>query len=188
MMNQTRVTLLRKVSESKAGAWDEFYAIYAPMLVRFATSLGVSRSDADEVRDACLASLVDRMPGFSYDRSRGTFRSFLYQMVRGQVIDLFRRRRIRWIPEDEWRQIEDDGPGPAERWDRIWLHEHLLHALRTVSVPPLSAHAFRMLLLEGMSVDEVCERLGLNRNQVYKAKSLVLGKVRERLRTLGIDP
>jgi hypothetical protein len=37
---------------------------------------------------------------------------------------------------------------------------------------------------EGVTVAEVCSRLGMNANQVYKAKARVLELVRERMATI----
>lgn len=47
--------------------------------------------------------------------------------------------------------------------------------------------AFRMLVLQDCTVDDVCDRLDMNRNQVYKAKSRVLHRVRRILAELDPD-
>ena len=51
-MNTTRTTLLSRLkTRSDAAAWSEFHRIYAPLLYRYARGRGLSRADAEEVRD-----------------------------------------------------------------------------------------------------------------------------------------
>ena len=47
--------------------------------------------------------------------------------------------------------------------------------------------AFCMLLFEECTVKQVCARLGLNANQVYKAKSRVLQRVRQLMARFDSD-
>lgn len=53
-----------------------------------------------------------------------------------------------------------------------------------MSVSERDYRAFRMILDGGCTVSEVCEALDMNSNQVYKAKSRALAKVRELLAKL----
>ena len=54
-------------------------------------------------------------------------------------------------------------------------------------VPPKTYETFRLLAFESLSVPDVCSRLGLNSNQVYKAKSRVVAAVRRKMAELGFD-
>jgi len=188
-MSITRKTLLERVKQpGDEQAWDEFYGLYAPLLYRYARSLGASTEDALEVRDRCLEVLVRRLPDFDYDRNRGSFQGFLHRIVRGVVIDLRRGRRAHALDTDQWYAMPDEQLRPDQVWERTWLHGHLLYCLREVEaqLPPLTVKAFRMLLLEDADVKAVSRELGLTPNQVYKAKARVLGQVRRRLRSLGL--
>ena len=44
-----------------------------------------------------------------------------------------------------------------------------------------------MLLFEECSIEEVCERLGMNPNRVYKIKSRMLQRVRNKMAELDPD-
>src|SRR5262249_38720919 len=71
----TRATLLRRLRDPRdAGAWAEFFDLYAPLLESYARSQDLSHADAEEIRDQCLAVVAQRMSEFEYDRSRGAFR------------------------------------------------------------------------------------------------------------------
>ena len=75
-MPTTRATLLQRVRDSRdAEAWEEFFALYAPLLQGYARALGLSAPDAEDVRDQCLLVVVQRIGTFHYDRARGLRRA-----------------------------------------------------------------------------------------------------------------
>ena len=187
----TSRTLLERVRDPDDGeAWERFYALYAPMVTRFARLSGLAQQDVEEVRDECLALLAAKLPGFGYDRARGGFRGWLYRIVRGKVIDHLRRQRERCADSVELGAVSDPGPGPDEVWERLWREEHLRFALAECRerLSERTYQTFQLLLLEGLSVPDVCARMGMNANQVYKAKARALGAVREIIARLGVEP
>lgn len=51
-MTTTRATLLARLkNRSDAEAWSQFQKLYAPLLYRYARGRGLSREDAEDVRD-----------------------------------------------------------------------------------------------------------------------------------------
>lgn len=187
----TSRTLLQRVRDpGDAEAWRRFFELYAPLLEGFARAHGLGAADAEEVRDQCLAVVSRRMHGFDYQRARGGFKRWLYTIARGKVVDHLRRVRAARPEASALLALADPGPGPDELWERTWRHEHLRFCLEEArrSVPPRSFEVFELLTVEGLEVAEVCARTGLNANQVYKAKGLVLRRVREVLARLGGAP
>ncbi len=184
-MTTTRQSLLVRVRDWKdQEAWERFYGLYAPLLVRYARSRGLDADAAEEIRDQCLEIIARRMPHFRYDRAVGRFQSWLYRIVSAKVIDRQRaaRRAAKEIPEG----IADSAPTPEEEWDRRWRYQHLQYCLEQVrsDVSEKPYQAFRMLLDEELSVEDVAQRLQITKNQVYKAKSMVLKRIRAKLKDL----
>ncbi len=189
-MENTRATLLVKIKDSgNAQAWTEFHQLYAPLLYGYASARGLSHEDAEEVRDQCLEIVVRKIPTFEYDKESGGFRSWLYRMANSRVADLLRRRAVRVAGKVDIKSLVDPSPTPDELWERNWKDEHLRFCVEQVrdSVPEEKYRVFCMLLYEDCSAGEVCDRLGMNRNQVYKAKAGVLQQVRNKLAELGSD-
>ena len=187
MSPETRATLIDRVRDpDDRSAWEEFFALYAPLIEAFARSHGLSASDAEEVRDQCLAVVAQRMPDFRYERVRGGFKGWLYTIVRGKVVDHLRRRPQRIAQTTELAHLADPRPSPDTAWDQHWRAEHLRYGLAEARrrESPRVYRAFEMLLLDERTVPEVCATLGMNANQVYKAKSRVLGRVRATLARL----
>ena len=189
-MNTTRQTLLQRVRDpADAEAWGEFHALYAPLVLRFALAQGLPAGDAEEIRDRCFEIVVQRMPGFDYARERGSFKAWLYRIVHGMVVDFLRARRPAPHESAALRTHIDAAPGPEELWERSWRAEHLRYGLERAHerLPERTYRAFELLLLEEKSVPEVERELGMNANQVYKAKARALLEVRRVLERMGLD-
>ena len=188
----TSRTLLERVRDpGDTEAWQRFYVLYAPLIEGFARRSGLSEDDVLEVRDECLALVSHKLREFEYDRARGAFQGWLYRLTRGKVIDHLRRPRA--APADTALLADlstDDEAAPDQAWERSWREQHLRFALRQAAerVSERTYQTFQLLLLENCSVPEVCERMGMNPNQVYKAKARALTAVREVLERLGIEP
>ena len=189
-MDTTRSSLLVRIKDPKdSEAWQEFYALYASLMYRYARSRGLPTQDSEEVRDQCLAVIVRKIGTFEYNRDKGGFKNWLWRVVDRKVVDLLRKRRERIADSRAVREVPARGPSPDELWEQRWKYDHLKYCVEKVrgSVSEVNYEAFRLLLFEECSVEQVCNRLGINRNQVYKAKLRVLERVRERLAYLGVD-
>jgi RNA polymerase sigma factor (sigma-70 family) len=191
-VDRTRVSLLVRVRDPRdSTAWRDFHALYSPLLERFACGLGLGQDDADDVVGDCLATLARELPTFEYDAARGGFKGWLYTLARARAYDRLRRRRT--VPLDSdigaaaW-QTEEATP-VDELWERTWQSEHLRFAVAAVEdlVSPRSFEVFHLMLFQGLGAAQVGARLGLNENQVYKARARVLAKVRELLTRIGVE-
>lgn len=187
-MSDTRRTLLQRVRDAgDREAWEEFFGLYAPLLEGYARAQGLSRVDAEEVRDQCLEVLARKLPDFEYRRERGSFQAWLHGIVRGKVVDLVRARRVR-AHESVALETLGDVQGDLDReWERQWRAEHLRYALERVraSEDPERFKIFELLLIDELPVAEVGARTGLSAAQIYKLKSALLARVRAVLARLG---
>ena len=189
-MTTTRSTLLKRIKDrSDVEAWQEFHKLYAPFMYRYARGRGLSRQDAEEVRDQCLEIVARKIASFDYVKARGGFKNWLRRIVTRRVIDLIRKRREKTAGTDQLRALRASELQPDEVWEQEWKREHLKYCVNRVRnlVSEQSFRAFRLLVFEGYTVADVCSRLSLNANQVYKAKSRVLQHVREMLTEVGVE-
>lgn len=180
-MDTTRGSLLVRLRDrSDDQAWRDFRTLYAPLLYRYARARGLGREDAEEVRDQCLEVVAREMPDFEYDKQKGGFQNWLRRIAGNKVIDLLRKRRERIADTKQIRAVRDPGPSPEELWEQNWHHEHLKFCVERIrdSVSEINYRAFQMLLFEDRSVKEVCTRLGITPNQVYKGRNRILQRVR----------
>ena len=181
---RTRPTLLRRVASSTdAAAWEEFYALYAPVLYRYARARGLGEHDAEEVRDHCLSLLAMKLREFRYDRERGRFRGFLRRLARDRVVDILRRAHRTESGELALDDLADPGPSPDRVWERHWREQALLFHLEVVlrAASARDERVLRMLLFDGASPAQVARELDLQVANVHQIKSRLLRRIRQRL-------
>lgn len=187
-MSATRLTLLQRVRDpADREAWNEFFGLYAPLLEGYARAQGLSRTDAEEVRDQCLEVLARKLPDFEYERARGSFQAWLHGIVRGKVIDLLRSRHVRAHESIELGTLRDAKGDLDALWERQWRAEHLRYALARVrdEADAERFRVFELLLVEGLSVAEVGQKTGWPATRIYKTKAALLARVRALLERLG---
>ena len=188
MVGTTRGTLLDRVRDPEdAAAWEQFFALYAPLLERWAKALGLRGADAEEIRDQCLAAVFQRMAEFQYERTRGSFKAWLHRIARDKVTDWLRKPHEARAETAHALAIPDQGDEPDVVWEREWRAEHVRFALDEVrrELDAGERELLRLVLTEDLPAAEIAERTGLNVNQVYKARARFLERVRAALARLG---
>lgn len=183
-MVRTHVTRSSLLQRARQGDSDEFVAVYAPLAYAMARKRGLDQDSADDVVQAVMLKLLERLPSFEYDRSRGSFKGYVKTIVGNTIIDQARRAKARPTVSDEVLEsvpVEDEGF--AQLFDREWIKTHLLAALDKVrkEVRVSTFLAFQMTVLREMSVPEVAEALDLSNNQVSQYKRRVLQRLRAHL-------
>jgi len=189
-VDSTRGSLILRIRDPRDQvAWREFESLYGPLLYRYARARGLSREDAEDLRSQCLAVVVEKIARFDYDKARGGFKNWLRRIAHNRIVDTFRRRREKQADSMVFKAVQDEEPGPDKVWDAQWRRQHLQYCLEQVrgEVSDAQYRAFRLLVFEERSVQDVCAACEMNANQVYKAKSRILQRVREKLAELGLS-
>ncbi|MFH0983185.1 MAG: sigma-70 family RNA polymerase sigma factor [Planctomycetota bacterium] len=179
-MDTTSGTLLNRVKDFRdATAWRDFFALYFPLLRKYARMRGLRAADAEEVAQECMHTLARHLRSFEYTRSRGRFRGFLRTLVENKIVDLHRRR-----PQPfRFGKLERVAAPAAddEVWDRVWLREHLTYCIERLEsrCSDHTVQAFKLYALQDWPVEKVCRALGLTANQVYLAKTRMIRRLRQ---------
>lgn len=183
-MDTTRVTLIQKVRDPRdSKAWEEFYALYGPLVYGYARKKGLSRDDAEDIRGQIMSAVVQQIASFEYDKAKGGFKNWLRRMTHNKIVDQLRKRREKQEDSQIMGALPDKEPLPDEEWERQWKNAHLRHCVEQIrpTVSEQNYRAFHLLVLEECPVEEVCRTLNINTNQAYKAKSRLLALIRDRL-------
>lgn len=81
-MTRTPKSLLQRLRQAAdRTAWEQFVALYTPLLYRWALRLGLQGPDAADAVQDVFVILVRRLPHFEYDPSR-SFRAWLKKVTR----------------------------------------------------------------------------------------------------------
>jgi RNA polymerase sigma-70 factor (ECF subfamily) len=189
----TRRSLLLRLNEepSDAAAWEEFVRIYGPHVARWCRSHGLQHADAVDVSQDVLVRFWRQAASFQYDPTR-RFRGYLRQIVVSAVADWSDRKQVgKPVRCAEAATILMASIPAREdlvaRIEKAYDTELLEIAMREVEarVQPHTWQAFRQLAIEGQPASQVAERLGMEINTAYVARSKVQRMIRAAVERLG---
>ena len=186
----TRPSLLARIKDTgDRQAWAEFVDIYAPLIYGYALKQGLQDADAADLTQEVLGKVARSAARLDYDPTRGTFRGWLFRVVRNELADLgAARRRHRPGSGDtaiRRRLEEEPAPPPDEvaAWEREY--ERQLFALACDQVrrdfQESTWQAFWRTAILGQSGKEVAGALGLSTAAVYLAKRRVTQRLRQQI-------
>jgi RNA polymerase sigma-70 factor (ECF subfamily) len=179
--------LIRLRDARDEAAWAQFVTIYAPLIFGFARKKGLQDADAAYVTQDVLKAVAEALPRLAYDAQRGSFRGWLFTVVRNKLKDRQRRQAARIVPSGDTEQMEllHQQPAPAEDEEGLWQQEYRqrLFAWAAEQVKPTveesTWQAFWHTAVEGEAARQTASELGLSVAAVYMAKSRVLARIRE---------
>ena len=201
----TRASLLERLKNlDDQASWDEFNQIYHDLIFSVARRAGLSEMEAAEVVQDTLISVAKKMPGFTYDPSKDSFKGWLLTVARWRIRDQFGKRTGQ--PENKSRppaqneqqdtrtatidRVPDPGGSDlAKIWEEEWHTQVLQAALARIKrqVHPQHYQIYHLHVILGQSVREVSRALGVNVAQIYLAKHRVGSLVKKETRRLAQD-
>ncbi len=192
----TRPSLLLRLRDARDDlAWREFVRLYTPLVHGFVRKQGLQDADAADLTQEVLRSVASAIGRLNYDQRLGSFRGWLFTLVRHQLSD-FRDRTRRQIcttqdgsQQDQLEQCPAAADGLEAEWDREW-ERHLLAAaaeLVKVDVQPATWSAFWRTAVDGHQPAEVAADLGMTVAAVYLARSRVMARLRQQVRAWSED-
>jgi len=191
----TRRSLLTRLKDlGDDQGWQRFSDTYGGVIHSLARRAGCDAAEADEVLQETLISVAREMPDFRYDPSRGSFKSWLFCLVRRRIADQFRRRarvqRLQASVEVEPDAVPDPATDPLNAaWDDEWRQHQLQLAVERTKrrVSPAQWQMFDLSALQNWPTERIREMLGINRAQLYMAKMRVGRLLRAELRAASAD-
>ncbi len=180
----THASLLARVSmPGDADAWREFCLRYGDLIRGFVRRRGAHGCDADDIMQDVLMTLTKSMPGFRYDPGKGKFRGYLKTLViRAIYKKTFQKRRDVQLEDIEAASANAGVDEEAEMmWEVEWRQYHIAQAMETILVEFNQADrdAYQRYAIEACGAQETADVLGMNVDQVYKAKSRILRRLGE---------
>lgn len=181
---ETRESLLASLNSPVADeGWREFSSIYRPLIFRVALAKGLQHADADDLTQDVLA-VVERSLG-SFDSSRGSFRSWLYQITRNLVVNhLTRGRGPVGTGDSNVAQILAQHPQPNDDTATLFRLEYRrVRFQQAATIARAEFHrstwdAFWLTAVDLRSIESVADELGKSQGAVRVARCRVLDRLR----------
>lgn len=198
----TSPTLLRRMRDiGDQEAWDQFFHLYSTVIVNFCRQRRVPSDLIHDIVQESMVSVLKQMPKFTYDPSRGKFRSFLLRIVDCRMKDCIKRQQryqaVHVSGSHDWVALAQDShiDLPCQEWDDLWENSLLLKALERVKkkVEAATYNSFRLYALQKRPITEVrrtlVDRYGIvaNNNMIYQHKHRVMELLKKELELIKLE-
>ena len=185
---ETRASLILRLPDAAdVAAWDEVVSVYGPLVYRMGLRQGLQAADADDLVQEVFTA-VARSVGDWLERSdRGKFRAWLLRIARNTAVNFLTRRRHRPLGDggDDAQNRLDDIPAPDSKLSGEFDLEYRREVFRWAAdqVEEAVSHntwqAFWLTHVDGRSIAEVAEHLGISTGNVYIGRSRVMSRLKE---------
>ena len=185
-MDSTRASLILRLQDADdVAAWDEFAAMYSPVMFRVAVGRGFQPADAENLVQEVLLAVAQSVSQWLQREDRGRFRAWLLRIARNEAVDMLTRRATRSLGRDgdDGDRILAEVPAPCELSRELNL-EYERTVFRWAAAQVRSAvaehtwQAFWLTNVEGLSVDEAAGRLKTRPGNIYFARSRVMARIK----------
>jgi RNA polymerase sigma-70 factor (ECF subfamily) len=186
----TRPSLLVRIRDAGDGpAWAQFVEVYAPLIHGYGRKHGLQDADAADVTQEVLGVVAQSIRSLEYDPLRGSFRGWLFTVVRNRLRNFVSRRpRDQGTGDTGAHNLLREQPAPED--DPLWEQEYERHlfacAARQVrgQVQDTTWQAFWRTAVGGQNAKDVAAALNMSVAAVYLANSRVMAQLKEQVRQL----
>ncbi len=184
---ETRNSLLLKLRDpADSESWQEFVAVYRPVVYRMARRRGMQDADAQDLAQSVLISVADSVDRWETDPRRAKFRTWLSRVVRNAIVDAFRLNRsdVGKGGTTELTRLEQQPEPKEDEIDGEHRRELFRWAARQVrwEFAEESWLAFWQTTVEAKPVQEVAAKLRKSPGAIYIARSRIMRRLQERVR------
>jgi RNA polymerase sigma factor (sigma-70 family) len=189
----TRPSLLVRLRDAGDDrAWAQFVEIYAPLVYGFGRKHGLQDADAADLTQDTLRAVAGAVGRLDYDPGRGSFRGWLFTVVRNRLRDFLdaRKRHGQGSGDTAVHDLLEAQPARDENLAAAWEQEYerQLFAWAAEQIrgrfQDATWQAFWQTTVEGKSGQEVARALGMTVAAVYLAKSRVMARLKEQVRQI----
>jgi RNA polymerase sigma-70 factor (ECF subfamily) len=183
----TRPSLLVRIRDARDDeAWSQFVGLYAPLIYGYARKQGLQDADAADLTQETLRAVAGAVGGLQYDPERGTFRGWLFTIVRNKLRN-WREAKARQCPgtgDTAAQEMLQQQPAPQDDvWEQEYQRRLFVWAIDRIrrEFQETTWQAFWQTAVDGRRGKDVALGLGLSVAAVYLAKSRVLARLKEEI-------
>ena len=163
-------------------SWERFYRIYHPLLFRYACSLGLKQTEAEDLVQETVISVSKSIRNFQHQTEIGTFKGWLFTIIKRKFIDLkrcqTRKRMLEHVNLDDVKDGSEifecgtlvQGQSPdQELWERDWERfvRQRASTLLKEKFKIEYLQIFDLAINQDWSVAKIAEFMQINRATVY---------------------
>jgi RNA polymerase sigma-70 factor (ECF subfamily) len=198
----TRQSLLSRLKDwNDQESWKVFFDTYWRLIYNAAVKAGLTDTEAQDVVQETVISVLKNMPGFEYDPEKGSFKTWLLRLTGWRITDQFRKRQ-RGIDQRGTPTRTSTRTATIERiadstnlkleatWDDEWERNLFEAAIERVKrkVDSAQYQMFDLNVIKKWSVAKVARTLRVNPGKVYLAKHRIGNLIKKEIAYLKARP
>lgn len=192
----TRYSLLSRLQNwDDQESWKQFFDSYWRLIYGVALNSGLSEAEAQDVVQETVISVAKDIQKFKRDRTLGSFKGWLRNIIRWRIGDQLRKR----LPaadenpaeagqsSSELENLEDSTSASLEAiWEEEWRANLLEAAMDRVKrqVKEEQFQLFEFYVAKKWPVDKVAKTFGVTTGRVYLAKHRVGAVLKKEIQRL----
>jgi RNA polymerase sigma-70 factor (ECF subfamily) len=186
----TRASFLGRLKNSKdQSSWQEFFDTYSGLIYGVARKAGLNDADAKYVLEATIASVADHMPTFKYDSKNGSFKAWLRNLTRLQIVSLTLKGRpasgatnkaAATTPSDSTVEAVD------QLWEAEWKSNLLNAAVANVKrrLDPKKYQIYDLQVNKGLAPEKLAALMGKSAEEILEAKRDIAEMIQAEMKRL----
>jgi RNA polymerase sigma-70 factor (ECF subfamily) len=173
-------------------SWQEFEELYKSYIYRVTRRMSLSQADADDVYQEVFVKIWKNISGFDHRGKTGQLRGWISNITRNTVLNIFRKRKREEskLESANHAKVESvkttiDVPEVDEIMEREW--EDYISTLAWEKIEPDLTDQLKtifLMSLEGVSRQEIADKLGLPPNTVSVYKKRVIARLQKKCQQL----
>ena len=194
----TRYSLLSRMQDREdQDSWKDFFDIYWRLIYSTAIKSGLTDAEAQDVVHETVISVARDIQKFKRDRTLGSFKGWLRNIIRWRIADQLRKRTRAGrgddsktgadLPRPDVAEIPDPAGDAAESvWEKEWQANLLKTAMETIKPRIKEEHyqIFDLYVIKQWPVRNVARALGVNVGLVYLVKYRISALLKKEVRRL----
>ncbi len=185
---ETNYSLIGRVQALGDGAsWEEFLAIYQPVVLRMARNRGLQDADAQDVMQQIFLSISRAIQGWQEDPNQPPFRAWLSTVARNAITKhLSRRPRDAASGSSSVFEMLHQLPD-ADSTSKEFENETRLEIFRCAAdqirneFTPETWNVFWKTAVEGQPITNVTRSTGKSAGSIYVARFRVMSRLKEKI-------
>ena len=184
---ETRESLMIQVKNpDNRVAWEQFVAIYRPVIVRTAAKRGMQAADAQDLAQQVLLAVASAIGDWEKRDESTRFRHWLARVTRNAIVNAITRgpkdRAVGGSSAGELlaqHQKPDHETVSLIDWE--YRRELYVQAANIVQrdVQPDTWRAFELTVIDGMSNQAAAKQLGKTLGTIYTARCRIMQRLRD---------
>lgn len=189
----TRDSLLLNIRDAEnRDAWAEFVEIYEPAIYRSIRLAGLQDADASDLTQEILLKVNQHVHTWQAGKEHGSFRGWLRVVTRNLIVSWFREKKRHPGSHGSWSLniTSEHACATADEtadFDKEEARSAFRFAAKQVrnEVHDSTWQAFWKVAVEGISIEETAQLLGMNQGAVRVAKCRVQARLKKIIREMN---